>query len=53
VTEQEALTALDSIDLSHPEEAHMKADRVLLALAPKSVQTKLKWMQSDSDWWYS
>lgn len=53
MTEEEALAEIALIDPEYPELAHVKADRILFALAPEAVRVKLHLLQQESDWFYA
>lgn len=51
MTFSEAVAALDAIDASDPETAHIKADEILLALLPNRVTRAYDELVGRCDWW--
>lgn len=53
MTPQQAVEALDAINVSDPELAHVTADNILRILVPSEVEAALDRLYERAPWWAS
>lgn len=51
MTPEEAVAALDVLDVTDPEAAHMEADAILLRIAPDEVWQAYRRLVERAPWW--